>query len=219
MLVKGQLDLRIVTIPDGMDPAEAGPDLVPLVADAPVWFEWWWDRAVGLVDMTDAAQVQLAHVNIRRLLQSLPDGVARDYIQQRSTSELKYRPKVAAKPLVEFSTPEDCYWYGRRALRCCLLNEECAGMAAQLQLQDQRLLEIQAAVTVVQALGFDWAKQRKWLPAFIESEMSQETREEYRSLQFPMPEVRNSLKGRELEELTHCLDLLAEGCSSSDSDR
>ena len=219
LLVKDQLDLRIVTIPDGMDAAEAGPDMVPLVADAPVWFEWWWDRAVGLVDMTDAPQVQLAHANIRRLLQALPDGVARDYIQQRSRTELKYTPRVKAKPLVQFTTPEDCYWYGRRALRCCLLNEECAGMAGQLQLQDVRLQAIQEAVLMVQALGFDWEKQCKWLPAIVESEMDQEAREEYRSLQFPMPEVLNSLKGRELEELTHSLDLLAEGCSSSDNDR
>ena len=219
LLVKDQLDLRIVTIPDGMDPAEAGPEMVPLVKAAKVWFEWWWNREVGQVDTSDSSQLQQAHRNIRRLLGALPEGAARDYIQRRSQTDLNHSPNVKPMPLVAFSTPEDCYWYGRRALRCCLLDPECAGMASQLELMDPRLQAIQQIVSVMHAMGYSWEKQQQWLPAIVRQQLDQETREEYRSLQFPMPEVRNTLKGRELEELAKCLELLSAGCATSDSNR
>ena len=215
MLVKDQLDLRIATIPDGMDPAEAGAGMVPLVKEAPIWFEWWWNHEVGKVDRSDNGQVQTAHRNIRRLLAALPEGAARAWIQERSRTDLEFRPKVKAKPLIEIKTPEDCYWYGRRALRVCLHDAECAAMAGQLELMDERLQYIQHTVLTCQAMGFDWSKQREWMPSLITKGADQEVREEFMSLWFPIPEVMRSLKSRELEELTICLDHLAAGCTTS----
>ena len=210
-LIKGTLELRILTIPEGQDPAEVGAGMKDLVAAAPLWFEWWWDREVGRVDRSDPAALQRAHNGVRKILKALPDGAPRDYIQQQSAQQLQYTPKVSAAPLVQFATPEDCYWYGRRALRCCLLDEECSAMVSQIELMDPRHQQIQQVQQVLQMMGVDWHRMQTLLPAMA-ARLDQDTREEYRALQFPMPEVMLHLRGRELSELTHCLDLLEKGC-------
>ena len=213
-LVKGELDLRILSIPDGKDPAEVGAGMADLVAAAPLWFIWWWDREVGRVDLSDPAAVQQAHKGVRRMLQALPDGAARDYIQQRSATDLQFKPQVQAKSMVAFATTEDCWWFSRRALRACLNDADCSQMVSQLQLMDPRHQKIQAMHQLMQAMHPDVRRQRRSL-LLLAGRLDQDLQEELLALANPMPEVKRQLKGRWLDELTHCLDRLDGGCSAA----
>lgn len=213
-LVKGELDLRILSLPGGQDPAEVGAGMADLVAAAPLWFIWWWDREVGRVDLTDPAAVQQAHKGVRRMLEALPEGAARDYIQKRSATDLQFKPRVQAKAMVTFATTEDCWWFSRRALRACLNDADCSQMVGQLELLDPRHQQIQAMQVLMQAMDPSMRRQRRNLLLLANSQ-DQDLREELLALANPLPEVKRHLKGRWLDELTHCLDRLNGGCSAA----
>jgi DNA primase len=85
---RGELQLRILTIPDGKDPDEylqnhAPADYRQLLSTAPLWLDWQIQKAIHGQDLRQADQFQQSVQTIAKLLGNLPNAALRThYIHQ-----------------------------------------------------------------------------------------------------------------------------------------
>ena len=216
LLVRGQLDLRLLTLPDGKDPAELGDAMPPLVAKAPIWFEWWWNREIGPTNTDDPAAIQQAHGKVREMLKRLPEGAAFSYISKRSKTDLQYRPKVRPQALIKFVTREECYFAEHRAMRLALHHQGARGCLAEAPLQSEKLQELQTLLLMLRDYGTPEDLLIPTMVRMVNRAGDKALRDEMRSLAAPIPEIGHAMRRVDpVEEMSFLMERL-EACSTSD---
>jgi DNA primase len=93
MAYRGDVQLRVLTIPDGKDPDEflrhhPASDYHQLVQQAPLWLDWQIDQTVAGRDLRQGDQFQLAVQAIVKLLGNLPNATLRTHYIHRSADRL-----------------------------------------------------------------------------------------------------------------------------------
>ena len=216
LLVKSQLDLHLATLPDGKDPADLGAEMVPLVASAPIWFEWWWGREIGKIDTGNAAQVQNAQQVVRRMLGRLPEGAAFTYISERSKADLAYRPRVKPQPLIKFVTREECYWAEHRTMRLALHHAGARGCLAEATLSNSKLQQLQALLLMLRDHGITEERLVSSMGVMVSKTRDSELRDEMRSIATPLTEIGIASRRMDpIEEMEHLL-LQLDACAASE---
>ncbi len=85
---QGEVQVRILNIPDGKDPDEflkhhATADYQALLNDAPLWLDWQIQRVLAGADLTQADQFQQCTEAIAKLLGKLPNATLRTHYIHR----------------------------------------------------------------------------------------------------------------------------------------
>ncbi len=88
MAYRGDVQLRILNIPDGKDPDEflknnSADAYEQLIQDAPLWIDWQIQQAILKRDLTKPEQSQAATEQIVKLLGNLPNPTLRTYYIQK----------------------------------------------------------------------------------------------------------------------------------------
>jgi DNA primase len=98
---KGDVQLRILNIPDGKDPDEflkthSLVDYQQLLQDAPLWLDWQIQQQLLDTDLTQADQFQQATEAIAKLLGNLPNATLRTHYIHRCAELLsQHNPRLA----------------------------------------------------------------------------------------------------------------------------
>ncbi len=86
--MQGQLDLRVLELPQGKDPDEylqshTASEYKHLVENAPLWIDWQIDQVLKDSDLTKADQFQSAVGDLVKLLGKLPQSALRSHYLQK----------------------------------------------------------------------------------------------------------------------------------------
>lgn len=82
------LDLRILSLPAGQDPAELADQFQALLGRAISWIDHRLARASAGLDLNDPATIQRCEQELQALLQQLPAGGLRAYVLRRASALL-----------------------------------------------------------------------------------------------------------------------------------
>jgi hypothetical protein len=95
------LDLRILSLPAGQDPAELADQFQALLGRAISWIDHRLARASAGLDLGDPATIQRCEQELQALLQQLPAGGLRLYIhdpsQRAALQAIRYREPLLAE--------------------------------------------------------------------------------------------------------------------------
>ena len=215
LLVRDQLDLHLLTLPDDKDPADLGAEMGPLVATAPIWFEWWWNREIGPTDNDDPAAIQQANRKVKVMLNRLPEGAAFTYIKNRAKTDLHYRPRVRPQELIKFVTREECYFAEHRALRLALHHQGARGCLAEAPLQSEKLQELQTLLLMLRDYGTPEDLLIPTMVRMVNRAGDKALRDEMRSLAAPIPEIGHAMRRVDpISEMSFLMERL-ESCTTS----
>lgn len=219
LVLRGELELRILSLPPGKDPADLAPQMARLLAGAPHWVEWWFDREVQRIDLSDPAQIQLAEAGVKRILQVLPTGGLREYVQRRSAELLKAVPVVPPARIQTQAVIDRCRWAERRALRLYLLEPGCRPALSGVTYRDpihQRAWELVGLIETMTG-GDPERVARVFAEAILAA--PDDLQALMRPLVSPIPDVLRIIRQDPAAELQAALDvLLSADCQCSDSD-
>ncbi|MDX2228080.1 MAG: DNA primase [Leptolyngbyaceae cyanobacterium bins.349] len=90
---RGDIQLRVLNIPDGKDPDEflrhhAAAEYVALLEAAPLWVDWQLERAIAGKDLKQADQFQAGVQAMVKLLGNLPNATLRTHYIHRCAERL-----------------------------------------------------------------------------------------------------------------------------------
>ena len=93
LAIQGQLDLRVLQLPNGKDPDEFLKDNSPseyeaLAANAPIWMDWQIDQSLNDLDLSKSDQFQIAVTDLVSLLGKLPQTAIRTHYLQKIAQRL-----------------------------------------------------------------------------------------------------------------------------------
>jgi len=93
LAIQGQLDLRVLQLPNGKDPDEYLRDNSPseyeaLVTKAPLWMDWQIDQSLKDLDLSKSDQFQSAVRDLVNLLGKLPQTAIRTHYLQKVAQRL-----------------------------------------------------------------------------------------------------------------------------------
>jgi DNA primase len=93
LALQGQLELRVLHLPDGKDPDDylrehGGAEYRALVDQAPLWLDWQLEQALAEHDLSRADQFQAAVAAVVALLGRLPQTALRSHYLQRAAERL-----------------------------------------------------------------------------------------------------------------------------------
>lgn len=100
LALKGEININVVTLPDGKDPDEllqSGTDLYQYIAGAPSWLDWVIDEWVGQMDIDDVAMVTNVEDKLKALINSLRSKALRAHYIDRAARALSTTDKEAEK--------------------------------------------------------------------------------------------------------------------------
>ena len=100
LALKGEININVVTLPDGKDPDEvlrSGEDLYQYITGAPSWLDWVIDEWVGQMDIDDVAMVTNVEDKLKDLINSLRSKALRAHYIDRAARALSATDKEAEK--------------------------------------------------------------------------------------------------------------------------
>lgn len=215
--LRGELDLRILVMPEGTDPADCAEMFGFLLEEAVTWVEYMFEKAVAKIDLTDPYAISTAERGVKRILKILPKGGLREWVQRRAKEVLKAVPEVKPATVQTQKQIDKCRWAERRAIRLYLLDEGCRPALQEIQYQDQKM---QTAWTVIQTLeAMGAGSQLRSCFIGILSKLEEDLSDELSSLVNPIQEVARVIKANPVNELQGAMDvLMSDCCASSNTD-
>ncbi len=223
LVLRGELELRVLALPDGQDPADAAAADPSALADAietaPHWVQWWLEREFEALDLSTPQGVTAGEAAVRKILQVLPNGALREYVRQQCRARLNSLPMIPPAQVQTDRQVDACRWAERRALRLYLLDPGCRPALSGLNYQDPWS---QRAAQLVQLLeGMLGERPELLAPAFARSieRADHITQSNLMPLVHPIPEVRRVIDANPLGELEGALATLASApCQGYDPD-
>lgn len=100
LALKGEININVVTLPDGKDPDEVlrgGVDLYQYIAGAPSWLDWVIDEWVAHMDINDTSMVTDVEQKLKALINSLRSKALRAHYINRAAQALSSTEKEAEK--------------------------------------------------------------------------------------------------------------------------
>lgn len=215
LALRGELDLRILMLPAGKDPADLAEQMAELLEEAVHWVNFWVERETAGFDPMEPSTIQLAENGIRRILKELPKGALREYVQGYSKDLLNSVPSVAPAVIQTQKQLDACAWAERRALRLYLLNPDSRPALSSVQYKDpinrnaQQLLQAIEDFTGgnVDSVRPTFARALKQAPVAMQDRLF--------PLVSPIPEVRQVVEANPVGELEAALSVLGE-CAPGD---
>lgn len=99
LAVAGELNINVVTLPEGKDPDEvirSGEDLYHYIASAPSWLDWVIDSWAADLDLDDAAMVMQVEKQLKQLIGQLKSTALRTHYIDKAARVLSRDTKEAA---------------------------------------------------------------------------------------------------------------------------
>lgn len=99
--LSGEIDVKIVTLPDGSDPDEfikEGGDIKDLISNAPSWLDWILDTWLEELDFNDKLKIQQVESQLKDLLSKIESPALKShYFDKASVRLAQNRQSVAAE--------------------------------------------------------------------------------------------------------------------------
>lgn len=217
--LRGEIDLQILTMPEGCDPADCAEAFTFLLEESVSWVAYQFERAVAKLDLNDPNAIAQAERGVKKILKVLPTGGLREYVQRRAKEVLKAVPVVAPAKVKTQKQIDKCRWAERRALRLYLLDEGCRPALAEIQYTDPKIEQAWAAIQTLEAMGAAGASLRSCFLGLIKK-LDRDLADELQSLAHPIGEVLRVIKSNPVNELEGAMAiLLSDCCQPSDTDR
>ncbi|PSB14265.1 DNA primase, partial [filamentous cyanobacterium CCP2] len=150
---QGEVQLRILNIPDGKDPDEflrthSPEEYQTLLESAPLWLDWQIQQVLAQTDLTQADQFQQSTQEIAKLLGNLPNATLRThYIHQCAERLSQNNARLAVQLESDLRTQvRGQRWHGRSQKwqrpsdRTLLEESEAQLLRLYLHMPDYRLL-------------------------------------------------------------------------------
>ena len=229
------LDLRILSLPAGQDPAELADQFQALLGRAISWIDHRLARASAGLDLSDPATIQRCEQELQALLQQLPAGGLRAYVLRRASALLggdlnstgleaiPPAPAPAQAPMnpvhrVTHSCGSDGIdhqrWAERRALRLYIHDPSQRSALQAIRYREPLLAEIHQVIETLEAMGGGGTGLRGLLMGLIQPLIGQNRRalaEAIAALCRPPEEVLRVIRANPLGELEGALQLLRRG--------
>lgn len=219
LVLRGELELQILSLPDGLDPADCAEAMPFLIKDAPHWVAWWLEREVGEVDASDPQQIARAEAGFKRILQVLPEGALREYVRREARKRLNSLPAIPAARVRTQRQIDRCKWAERRALRLYLLDEGSRPALAEISYGDGVIRKAWAIIQTLEGMGTSGEHLRSCFVGVI-TRLDPDLCDELQSLARPIGEVARVIEANPLGELEGALAALsAECCQDANDDR
>lgn len=209
LVLRGELELNILTLPEGQDPADCADAMPGLIEQAPHWVKWWVDREVGAVDLSDPAQITKAEAGFRRILQVLPDGALREYVRRECRARLNSLPLVPAAQVRTTRQVDACLWAERRALRLYLLDPGSRPALEAVQYRDPVNQYGRELLLAIEGMAPGEVDQVRPLFAKLICRAPAEVKDKLLPLAWPIPEVTRVITDNPVGELEAALSVLA----------
>lgn len=217
--LRGELDLQILAMPEGCDPADCAEAFVFLLAEAVSWVAYQFERAVSQLDLNDPNAIAQAERGVKKILKILPVGGLREYVQRRAKEVLKAVPLVAPAKIQTEKQINKCRWAERRALRLYLLDEHCRPALMDISYTDPQIEQAWGAIQTLEAMGATGASLRSCFLGLIQK-FDRDLGNELQSLAHPIAEVLRIIQKNPVNELEGALAILmTDCCQGADNDR
>jgi len=219
LALTGDITLKILTLPEGCDPADLADAMPELIADAPHWVEWWFDREVGQIDLNDPRQIVAAEAGVKRILRVLPTGALREFVRRRAKEVLKAVPDIQPAKVQTQKQINRCHWAERRALRLYLHDTGSRPALSDLDYTDPLMIQAWGLILAIEGtLPPESGLLASSFSVVIQG-APEAVMDACRSLVRPIPEVLRVITANPLNELQGAMDvLLSEACQASNSD-
>ena len=215
--LRGELDLRILVMPEGTDPADCAEMFAFLLEEAVTWVEYMFERAVKKVDLADPHAISVAEKGVKRLLKILPKGGLREWVQRRAKQVLKAVPEVKPAVVQTQQQIDKCRWAERRAIRLYLHDDGCRPALQTIEYSDPKMIQAWQVIEMLEGMGITNLRQTF---AAVIRKLDQDTADELASLVNPIKEVLRVIKKNPVNELEGAMSvLLSECCSGSNTDQ
>jgi len=109
MAMAGQLNINVVTLPDGQDPDEvirSNGDLYHYIASAPSWLDWTIDTWAAGLDLDDGAMVTEVERQLKQLIGQLKSTALRTHYIDKAARVLSRDQKEAENLVRSWGTRE-----------------------------------------------------------------------------------------------------------------
>jgi len=109
MAMAGQLNINVVTLPDGQDPDEvirSDGDLYHYIASAPSWLDWTIDTWAAGLDLDDGAMVTEVERQLKQLIGQLKSSALRTHYIDKAARVLSRDQKEAESLVRSWGTRE-----------------------------------------------------------------------------------------------------------------
>jgi DNA primase len=109
MAMAGQLNINVVTLPDGQDPDEvirSNGDLYHYIASAPSWLDWTIDTWAAGLDLDDGAMVTEVERQLKQLIGQLKSTALRTHYIDKAARVLSRDQKEAESLVRSWGTRE-----------------------------------------------------------------------------------------------------------------
>ena len=100
MALKGEININVVTLPEGKDPDEVvrgGENLYNYTAEAPSWLDWLIDEWAANLSLDDAAAITDVEGKLKELINQLQSKALRTHYIDKASRVLSATDKEAAK--------------------------------------------------------------------------------------------------------------------------
>lgn len=222
LVLRGELELRILSLPDGKDPADlasSGDNLAEMIALAPHWVQWWLEGTFAGLDLKSPQGVSHGEQAIREILKILPDGALREYVRRECRARLNSMPLIQPAKVSTDREVDACRWGERRALRLYLLDPGSRPALAGVTYSDTWSIRALALITALE--GMAPGRPELLAPAFARAvERADHVAQSHlMPLVYPIPEVRRVIESNPVGELQGALAILSsDACLRSRAD-
>lgn len=214
--LRGELDLQILVMPDGADPADAAEAMPWLLQESVSWVAYQFEKAVAKLDLNDPNAISVAERGVKQILRILPKGGLREYVQRRAKEVLRAVPDVAPANVQTQRQIDRCRWAERRALRLYLHDENSRAALSLVEYKDPQMVKAWSIIQVLEAMGQNSMLRMAF--AAVIGKLDQDLSDELSSLVNPIKEVLRVLKADPVNELQGAMDVLLGECCSQDDE-
>lgn len=102
--LSGSLDLRIASLPDGMDPDDfikSGGDIKSVISNAIFWIDWILDQWLNELDFDDKPKIQLVENEIRSLVSQISSPALRAHYFDKAAIRLAQNKQALAAEIAK----------------------------------------------------------------------------------------------------------------------
>lgn len=211
LVLRGELELRILALPDGKDPADLaanGDHFRQLLEAAPHWVQWWLEVSFGGLDLDSPQGVAQGENVIREILRVLPEGALREYVRRQCRARLSSMPLIPAAIVSTDRQLDACRWAERRALRLYLLDTGSRPALEGVTYNDPTSQRAQQLIQALEAMAPGQAELLA--PAFARAieQADLAVQSQLMPLVHPIPEVRRVIEANPVGELEAALTVL-----------
>lgn len=206
--LRGELDLQILMLPAGKDPADCAEEFERLRTQSISWVEHLVEAAVARIDPSDPATIASAEQGVKQILRILPEGALRAWVRQRAQDVLRVVPMVSPAKLQTQREIDRGHWAERRALRLYFHTTRADHIQALslLEYRDPMLAKAWTLIRMLQAMG----TSHQAIPQVLAKVLKRDEAlyDVIRPLLRPIPEVLRVITANPQEELEQAWNVL-----------